>query len=210
MQQFVRLEKQRKEVQKPSLEYLVVKRLVDIVISLVGIIIAVPLILVFSILIICESSGAPIFLQERLGLHGKKFTIIKLRSMKKDAESNGAQWAVKHDARITRVGTFIRRTRIDELPQLFNVLRGDMSIVGPRPERSYFYEEFDGKVIGFRQRLIVKPGITGWAQINGGYDINPHEKLELDLFYIEYIGFKMDILIILKTFIIILTGRGAR
>ncbi|MDG4656605.1 sugar transferase [Ectobacillus antri] len=210
MQQFVRLEKQRKEVQKPSLEYLVVKRLVDIVISLVGIIIAVPLILVFSILIICESSGAPIFLQERLGLHGKKFTIIKLRSMKKDAESNGAQWAVKHDARITRVGTFIRRTRIDELPQLFNVLKGDMSIVGPRPERSYFYEEFDGKVIGFRQRLIVKPGITGWAQINGGYDINPHEKLELDLFYIEYIGFKMDILIILKTFIIILTGRGAR
>lgn len=186
------------------------KRVFDIVFSLIGLMPAIPIILVTSIVIILESPGNPFYLQKRLGLLGKEFKVIKLRSMFLDAEKNGAQWADKNDSRITRVGQFIRKTRIDELPQLVNVLIGDMSIIGPRPERKIFVDEFVKELPNFPKRMEVKPGLTGWAQINGGYDITPEEKLNLDLYYIKNKSIKMDVAILLKTIRIVLTGDGAR
>lgn len=137
-------------------------------------------------------------------------TIIKLRSMMIDAEKNGAQWATKTDSRVTRVGKFIRQTRIDELPQLWNVLKGEMSFVGPRPERDIFIEEFLKTIPDFNDRLQVLPGLTGLAQINGGYDISPEEKFKWDLVYIDNYGFKQDLMILFKTIKVVLTGDGAR
>lgn len=186
------------------------KRVFDIVFSLIGLMPAIPIILVTSIVIILESPGNPFYLQKRLGLLGKEFKVLKLRSMFLDAEKNGAQWADKNDSRITRVGQFIRKTRIDELPQLVNVLIGDMSIIGPRPERKIFVDEFVKELPNFPKRMEVKPGLTGWAQINGGYDITPEEKLNLDLYYIKNKSIKMDVAILLKTIRIVLTGDGAR
>lgn len=127
-----------------------------------------------------------------------------------NAEENGAQWAINNDPRITKVGGFIRKKRIDEIPQLFNVIKGDMSIIGPRPERPTFTEEFNKEISGFINRLQIKPGITGWAQVNGGYEITPIEKWELDMYYIENKSIKLDLLIIFKTIEIVLTGVGAR
>ena len=127
--------------------YLGIKYLLDFVTSLIGLIIVAPVILIFSLLIILESPGSPFYLQERLGLHGKRFNVIKLRSMRNDAEKNGAKWAEKNDPRITKIGLFIRKTRIDELPQLFNILKGEMSLVGPRPERPIFTEKFERKFV---------------------------------------------------------------
>lgn len=186
------------------------KRVFDIVFSLIGLMPAIPIILVTSIVIILESPGNPFYLQKRLGLLGKEFKVIKLRSMFLDAEKNGAQWADKNDSRITRVGQFIRKTRIDELPQLVNVLIGDMSIIGPRPERKIFVDEFVKELPNFPKRMEVKPGLTGWAQINGGYDITPEEKLNLDLYYINNKSIMIDVAILLKTIQIVLTGDGAR
>ncbi len=148
--------------------------------------------------------------QERVGKDGKIFKIYKLRSMVCNAEENGAQWAINNDPRITKVGGFIRKKRIDEIPQLFNVIKGDMSIIGPRPERPTFTEEFNKEISGFINRLQIKPGITGWAQVNGGYEITPIEKWELDMYYIENKSIKLDLLIIFKTIEIVLTGVGAR
>ena len=136
--------------------------------------------------------------------------MYKLRSMKVNAEDNGAQWADVDDPRITRIGRFIRRTRIDEWPQFLNVILGDMSMVGPRPERPEFVVEFDQKIPGFIERLSVKPGLTGWAQVNGGYDISAQEKLELDLWYIQNRSFYLNLSILCKTFKVLLTGAGAR
>src|SRR5690606_10331165 len=161
--------------------------------------IALIIITIFAIIIKIESPGPAFFLQERVGLNGRNFLMIKLRSMRIDAEKNGAQWAAKNDPRVTKVGAFIRKTRIDELPQLFNVLKGDMSLIGPRPERPIFMEQFNKEIPGFVDRLKVRPGITGWAQVNGGYDITPKEKLELDRYYINNISFWLDLKIILKT-----------
>ncbi|MEC2222771.1 MULTISPECIES: sugar transferase [Heyndrickxia] len=190
--------------------YLIIKRVMDIVLSLFGLIISSPIILVFSILIKIETPGPVFFLQERVGLNGKYFRVIKLRSMVVDAEKNGAQWAKKNDPRVTRIGSFIRKTRIDEIPQLWNVLVGDMSLVGPRPERPMFTAQFSEEIPGFIERLKVKPGLTGWAQVNGGYDISPKEKLELDKFYIENMCPLIDLKIIIKTVKIVFTGEGAR
>lgn len=190
--------------------YLVFKRIMDISMSLLGLIIASPFLLFFCIAIKLETPGPGFYLQERVGCNGKYFKVIKLRSMGVDAEKRGPQWAGKRDPRVTKIGIFIRKTRIDEIPQLYNVLRGDMSIIGPRPERPMFTAQFNEEIPGFVKRLAIKPGITGWAQINGGYDITPKEKLKLDLIYIENSSLKMDIKIILKTVRIILTGEGAR
>ncbi|MED4976444.1 sugar transferase [Heyndrickxia faecalis] len=190
--------------------YLTIKRIMDIVLSLFGLIISSPIILVISILIKLETPGPVFFLQERVGLNGKYFRVIKLRSMVVDAEKNGVQWAEKNDPRVTRIGSFIRKTRIDEIPQLWNVLVGDMSLVGPRPERPMFTAQFSEEIPGFIERLAVKPGLTGWAQINGGYDITPREKLVLDLHYIRNASIFFDIKIMLKTVVICLTGSGAR
>lgn len=186
------------------------QRIMDIFLALIGLIIGIPLMIIFGIAIIIETPGRAIYTQERLGKRGKVFKIYKLRSMVSNAEENGAQWALKNDSRVTKVGSFIRKTRIDEIPQLFNVLKGDMSIIGPRPERPVFTEKFNKEIPGFINRLQVKPGITGWAQVNGGYEITPKEKWELDMYYIENRSIKLDLLIIFKTIKVVLTGDGAR
>lgn len=190
--------------------YLRIKYTLDIIFALIGLFVLGPVILIFSILIILESSGAPFYLQERLGLKGKKFRVVKLRSMRNDAEKNGPKWAEKNDPRITKIGAFIRKTRIDELPQLFNILKGDMSLVGPRPERPMFTEKFEQEIPGFRKRLMVKPGLTGWAQVNGGYEITPKEKLNLDVYYINNASIVLDFKIIFRTVKVVITGDGAR
>lgn len=201
----------KKESQKTNMDlYDKFQRIIDILLALIGLIIGIPLIIIFGIAIIIETPGGVIYSQERLGKNGKRFKIYKLRSMVCNAEENGAQWAKKNDTRVTNVGRFIRKTRIDEIPQLFNVLKGDMSIIGPRPERSVFIKKFNEEIPGFIDRLQVKPGITGWAQVNGGYDITPKEKWELDMYYIKNRSFKLDLLIILKTIKVIFTGDGAR
>ncbi|PGZ10937.1 capsular biosynthesis protein [Bacillus cereus] len=187
-----------------------VKRLFDIIFSLILLLVTIPIMLFFCVMIILETSGAPLYLQDRLGINGKKFKVFKLRSMVNDAEKNGPQWASENDPRITKVGLFIRKTRIDELPQLINILKGDMSFVGPRPEREYFYKQFDAYIPEFKDRLLVKPGLTGWAQINGGYNLDPEEKLKLDMEYIELKTMRMDIHILCKTVLIVLNGNGAR
>ncbi|MBC6976165.1 sugar transferase [Bacillus sp. Xin] len=190
--------------------YLLVKRLVDFVVSLFMLLLLSPILVLFCILIPIESTGSPFFYQWRLGKDGKDFKLIKLRSMFLDAEKNGPQWATKEDPRVTRIGAFIRKTRIDEIPQFINVLKGDMSLIGPRPEREYFYKEFDKLLPNFKHRLIVTPGITGWAQVNGGYDLTPEEKLAFDLYYIQHRSFAMEIKILCQTLAIVFTGNGAR
>lgn len=190
--------------------YFFIKRVFDIILSTLGIIVSAPIILLFFILIKVETPGPAFFFQERVGLGGKYFNVIKLRSMGIDAEKNGAQWAQENDPRVTIIGSFIRKTRIDELPQLFNVFKGDMTLVGPRPERPVFTAQFNQEIPGFVMRLRVKPGITGWAQINGGYDITPKQKLELDNYYIKNMSFWMDLKILLFTVVVCLTGNGAR
>ena len=130
--------------------------------------------------------------------------------MKKNAEKNGPQWATQNDPRVTKVGGFIRKTRIDEFPQFLNVLKGDMSIIGPRPERPFFTAKFHNDNPDFANRLAVKPGLTGWAQINGGYDLTPEQKLRFDLYYINHLNFIFDLKILINTIKIIITGKGAR
>lgn len=190
--------------------YLLIKRGFDIVFSAVGIVLAAPVILLFSALIVLETPGSPFYKQERVGKDGKTFGLVKLRSMRCDAEKLGAQWAQANDPRVTRVGHIIRRTRIDELPQLFSVLKGDMSLIGPRPERPYFTEKFDREIPGFKQRLMVRPGLTGLAQVSGGYDLMPQEKLVYDLDYIQRLSPALELMIALKTVRVLLTGEGAR
>lgn len=198
-------------INTPSVyRYLIFKSFFDFFLALIGIIITSPVIILFSILIKLESKGPIFYKQERVGINGKLFYIVKLRSMFINAEENGAQWASKNDPRVTRIGSFIRKTRIDELPQLLNVLKGEMSLIGPRPERPMFTEKFNDEIPGFTKRLMVKPGLTGWAQVNGGYDITAKHKLELDLFYIGKISLKLDMYILLKTIRIVITGDGAR
>ena len=130
--------------------------------------------------------------------------------MYQDAEKKGHKWASKNDTRITKVGRFIRKTRIDELPQIINVIKGEMSIIGPRPERPEFINEFLKDIPNFNERLAVRPGITGWAQVNGGYELTPKDKLVYDLFYINHESIKLDFLILLKTIKVMVTGNGSR
>lgn len=191
--------------------YLKFKRFLDIIISLVLLIPSSILILIFGILVKLETPGKMFYSQERVGIMGKPIYITKLRSMFQDAEKkSGAMWAKKNDARVTKVGSFIRKTRIDELPQLFSVLKGDLSLIGPRPERPMFTEEFSKDIPGFEQRLRITPGLSGWAQVNGGYDATPAEKLVDDLYYIDHVSPKMDFKILWMTIKVVLTGHGAR
>lgn len=186
------------------------QRVMDIVLCLIALIIGIPLMVIFGVLIKIEDNGPAVYKQERVGKGGKCFYLYKLRSMRTDAEKFGAQWAEKDDPRITKIGKFIRKTRIDEIPQLFNILKGDMRIIGPRPERPMFTVQFDEEISGFINRLAVKPGLTGWAQVNGGYEATPEEKLKDDLYYIKNRSFILDIKIIFKTVGVVLTGHGAR
>jgi exopolysaccharide biosynthesis polyprenyl glycosylphosphotransferase len=165
-----------------------------------------------AIAIKLDSPGAIFYKQERVGQYGSKFTVYKFRSMVQNAERNGkAQWAVKGDARITAVGNFIRKTRLDELPQVLNVLRGDMSMVGPRPERYQFIKELQQQIPFYRTRLAVKPGLTGWAQINYGYGSTIEDaliKLQYDLYYLKHWSPWLDLKILLRTFSVVLKMQG--
>ena len=187
-----------------------VKRVFEILFSIVFLILTLPVLVLTAIAIKLESKGPVFYRQERVGLHGKTFYVLKLRSMYTDAEKNGPQWAEKNDPRVTRVGRFIRKTRIDEIPQLINILRGDMSLIGPRPERPFFTEQFAREIPGFKNRLMVKPGLTGWAQVNGGYEATPREKFEMDMYYIRNQSFMLDMKILLRTVWVVLSGSGAR
>lgn len=190
--------------------YLFIKRTIDIVLSSVALILTCIFFIFIPIIIKIDSKGPVVYKQERLKKDGKPFMVYKFRSMRTDAEKDGAQWASANDDRVTSVGKFIRKTRIDELPQLFNILSGEMSIVGPRPERPMFYDEFEKTIPDFRKRLAVKPGLTGWAQINGGYDLGPAEKLVYDLEYIQNQSTGFDLKCMVKTISVIFTHEGAR
>lgn len=197
-------------IKKHHSKYTPFKVVMDFVLALIGLIVFSPIIFIFAILIKIETPGPAFYLQERVGYCGRIFKVIKLRSMRIDAEINGPKWAEINDSRITKIGRFIRKTRIDELPQLLNVLKGDMSLIGPRPERPIFTLKFNQEIPGFVTRLSVKPGITGWAQINGGYDITPKRKLELDQYYINNFSFWLDLKILWKTVLTCISGNGAR
>ena len=190
--------------------YRIIKRGIAFFISIVLLIPAMLLCSISALFIILETKGNPLYSQERVGLNGKRFKIYKLRSMYTDAEKDGYKWATKDDVRITKVGYFIRKTRIDELPQLVNILKGDMAFIGPRPERPEFIKEFLQDIPDFNDRIVIKPGITGWAQVNGGYELTPKEKLEYDKYYIEYESLYLDVLILLKTIQVVFTGYGSR
>lgn len=190
------------------------KRLFDLGASLLLVILTAPLILLTAIVIKLESKGPAFFRQERVGLYGQTFNLFKLRSMRQDAEVAGeAVWAQKNDPRVTRVGKWIRKLRIDELPQTFNVLRGDMSFVGPRPERPTFVADLETKLNYYAERHMVKPGITGWAQINYPYGASLEDsrhKLEYDLYYAKNYTPFLDVLILLQTLRVVLWPDGAR
>jgi len=191
------------------------KRLFDIVISLALLAITWPLMLLVALAIVVESGGrGPIFYKQvRVGQHWKLFHVIKFRSMRVDAEKGGAQWAKKNDSRVTRVGAFIRRVRLDELPQIFNVLRGDMSFVGPRPERPEFVTRLTEQIPYYSERHRVKPGITGWAQVcypYGASEKDSMEKLQYDLYYIKNYSLFLDLVIILQTAHEVTWGKGGR
>lgn len=190
--------------------YLAIKRFFEVIFSCILLILTLPVLVAAAIAIKLETPGPVLYKQERVGLNGKRFFISKLRSMCTDAEKDGPQWAAKNDPRVTRVGKFLRKTRIDEIPQILNVLRGDMSLIGPRPERAYFIEKFSKEIPEFKRRLMVKPGLTGWAQVNGGYEATPAKKFELDMFYIKRQSFRLDMEILFKTVGVVLTGSGAR
>lgn len=197
----------------PPAAYMIVKRLLDIVIVLLLLPIALPLMCLTALAIFAESRANVLFVQNRVGQGGREFRIYKFRSMYLNSEEKGAQLAQIGDQRITRVGQFIRKTRLDELPQFFNILKGDMSLIGPRPEQKFFVEQFEQSIPFYNYRHIVKPGLSGWAQVTQGYASNADEtqiKIEHDFYYIKHFSFSLDLLIMFKTIRIILTGFGAR
>ena len=189
------------------------KRIFDIVVSLLILIVGLPLIVLFAIAVKLDSPGPAFFRQTRVGLYGQNFTLIKLRSMRTDAERDGAKWADRDDPRITRIGNLIRKVRIDELPQVWSVLKGDMSFVGPRPEVPAFVVDLEKALPFYAERHVVKPGITGWAQINYPYGASIEDarhKLEYDLYYAKNYTPFLDLLILLQTARVILWPDGAR
>lgn len=193
-----------------SKTYLLVKRIFDLVVAVCACtLLAIPM-AILAALIRMDSEGPALFRQERLGENGKPFVMYKFRSMYLDAEAEGPQWANKNDERCTKLGKILRNSRLDELPQLINILKGEMSFVGPRPERAYFYDEFEKYIPNFRDRLLVTPGLTGYAQVNGGYELLPEEKIVYDMEYIANRSLKMDMMCILKTVTVIFSHDGAR
>ena len=188
-------------------------RAFDVLVSLGLLGLTLPLMLLVALLIRLDSPGAVLYRQEREGLGGKPFTLLKFRSMRADAESRGPAWAQAKDPRVTRIGQFIRKTRIDELPQLLNVLRGEMSFVGPRPERPHFVEQLAAVIPHYHERSLVKPGVTGWAQVNYPYGASIEDarmKLSYDLYYVRNRSLLLDILILVATVRVILFQEGAR
>ena len=190
--------------------YRFVKRVFDIIsCSCALVVCAIPMAAI-AIIIKVDSPGPVFYKQERLGLNGKPFTLVKFRSMRVGAESQGAQWASNQDDRMTKVGRVLRSTRLDEMPQFASVITGKLSLIGPRPERKVFYDEFEKYIHGFGQRLLVKPGITGLAQVNGGYDLLPEEKVLYDFEYIKGRSIILDAKVIAKTFQVLFSREGAR
>jgi len=191
-----------------------VKRQFDIVASLVLLVFTLPVMLLTAIAIKLESPGSVFYRQERVGLNGKTFMLLKFRSMRSDAEKDGMpRWAAVDDARVTRVGSFIRKTRIDEIPQIFNVLHGEMSFIGPRPERPFFVEELRGSIPYYFERHRVKPGISGWAQLNYPYGASiedAKEKFQYDLYYIKNYSLFLDLIVVIQTARVILWPTGVR
>ena len=186
-------------------EYLLIKRLLDFFLSLLGIIVFSPFMLITAILIKCYDRGPAIYKQTRLTKDGKEFNIYKFRSMRVDAEKDGVARLSTGDAddRITPIGKFVRKVRFDELPQLFNILKGDMSIVGPRPERPEIAKQYYEQFPSFKLRLQVKAGLTGYAQVYGKYNSDPYEKLEFDLLYINDMSLSTDLRLFFATFSIL-------
>lgn len=191
------------------------KRLLDLLVGSIIFLLSWPLMLLVALAIYFESGGkGPIlFHQVRVGLNGRQFEVHKFRSMRTDAEADGvARWASKNDSRITRVGAVIRKTRLDELPQVFNVLRGEMSLVGPRPERPHFVDQLDKEIPFYSERHRVKPGVTGWAQLSYPYGAtieDARNKLEFDLYYVKNASAFLDLIILLETVEVVLWGKGA-
>jgi sugar transferase (PEP-CTERM system associated) len=190
-----------------------IKRVVDLALAGVGVILAAPFMALTALAVRLESPGPVLYRQERVGAHGRVFTLFKFRSMRADAESGTPVWAADKDDRVTRIGRFIRLTRLDELPQLWNVLRGDMSFVGPRPERPYFVEKLAAQIPFYTERHAVKPGVTGWAQVKYRYGSTVEdamEKLRYDLYYIKHLSIVFDATIVIDTVKVILSGKGAK
>jgi sugar transferase (PEP-CTERM system associated) len=190
------------------------KRLFDILWSCLLLLLAAPILLVTAVCIVLESKGPVFYRQERVGQDGRAFSVLKFRSMRVNAEQNGApQWAVAKDDRVTRVGSLIRRYRVDEFPQLLNVLKGEMSLVGPRPERPYFVEQLTAEIPFYAVRHSVKPGVTGWAQVRYQYGASVEDslqKLQYDLYYVKNHSLLLDILVLFETIGVVLSGKGAR
>jgi exopolysaccharide biosynthesis polyprenyl glycosylphosphotransferase len=191
-----------------------VKRMLDLSFSIMLAIISAPFVALTAIAIKLDSPGPMLYVQERVGENGRVFKIYKFRSMRTDAEQAGTPiWARDQDDRITRVGRFIRKTRLDELPQLWNIMRGDMSFVGPRPERPFFVEQLAKEIPFYLQRHAVKPGLSGWAQVKYQYGSTVEdamEKLRYDLYYIKHLSIVFDLTIVLDTVKVILFGKGAK
>lgn len=191
-----------------------VKRVFDVFCAMVLLLLALPLMVVTAVLIRLESPGGIFYRQERVGLNGRGFDVIKFRSMRNDAEKDGRPvWATTNDARVTRVGAVIRKLRIDELPQLINVLRGDMSLVGPRPERPFFVDQLTQEIPFYALRHSIKPGVTGWAQVRYPYGAtveDSQQKLQYDLYYVKNHTLFLDLVVLMETVGVVLTGKGAR
>jgi sugar transferase (PEP-CTERM system associated) len=191
----------------------VIKRLFDIVCASILIVLALPIMLIAAVLIVIEDGFPLLYRQERVGVNGRLFNVIKFRSMRRDAEKDGKPiWAQAKDNRITRIGQYIRKLRIDELPQLFSVLKGDMSLVGPRPERPFFVDQLTKEIPFYAVRHSVKPGVTGWAQVRYHYGATVEdsaEKLQYDLYYVKNHSLFLDIVVLFETVGVVLTGKGA-
>jgi sugar transferase (PEP-CTERM system associated) len=190
------------------------RRALDVLLSLAGFIATAPVLLLTSLAIKLEDGGPVLYRQERVGLNGRPFILFKFRSMRQDAESDGVPaWAGVRDLRVTKVGTIIRKLRIDELPQLWNVICGEMALIGPRPERPYFVRQFSESIPFYDYRHAVRPGITGWAQVSFRYGASVEDarrKLSYDLYYVKNRGILLDIVILMKTVGVVLRGEGAR
>jgi exopolysaccharide biosynthesis polyprenyl glycosylphosphotransferase len=192
---------------------LAVSRVFDIVVSMALLLTTLPLMAVVALLVRLDSPGPVLYRQERVGLGGRPFTCLKFRSMRMNAEAAGPTWAQQRDPRVTRIGSFIRRTRIDELPQLINILGGAMSFIGPRPERPHFVEQLAAAIPFYHERARVKPGLTGWAQVNYPYGASVEDaraKLSFDLYYVKNRSLLLDLLILLSTIRVVLFQEGSR
>ena len=190
-----------------------VKRAFDLGCTLLLLFTAAPAMLLTALAIKLDSRGPVFYRQQRVGLNNRPFDVVKFRSMRTDAEKDGPRWAALKDDRVTRVGHLIRLLRIDELPQLFNVLRGDMSLIGPRPERPMFVEQLARQIPYYALRHSIKPGVTGWAQVRYHYGATVEDsqnKLQYDLYYVKNHSLLLDLLILFETVVVVLTGKGAR